>query len=100
MSLTASEYFSYHISDSRNLVHATRLDFPAVTVCNMCPIRASALSKMAAASVQEQEVVEAASAEAKKKKRAVGMHINIIDNRSECITIVIIPLCCTALIFI
>lgn len=40
-------YFSHPVDVTITLLHQTELVFPAVTICNMSPVRASSLAKMA-----------------------------------------------------
>lgn len=70
VTIVSINFFSYKVGVTVKLQHEKELTFPAVTICNMSPVRKSAL---------EASGMEDLSASAKKrKKRAVGKNIIVV----------------------
>jgi len=55
------KFFSYPVAVGIAIQHANDLDFPAVTICNMSPLRASAFNE---------STLQTSSAKRRRKKRS------------------------------
>ena len=62
--------FSFGVTVRVELLHANEMRFPAVTVCNMSPVRKSAAVRMAQQKQAAAEQVHARKKKRKRKKRA------------------------------
>jgi hypothetical protein len=64
-------YFRYPVDVTIRLLHQSELNFPAVTVCNMSPIKKSALeaANTAASTASSSPATSTASTVRKRKKR-------------------------------
>ena len=62
--------FSFGVTVRVELLHANEMRFPAVTVCNMSPVRKSAAVRMAQQKQAAAEQVQARKKKRKRKKRA------------------------------
>ena len=63
---TTGLFFSFNVNVRVELLHANEMTFPAVTVCNMSPVRKSALAKMLQ---QKQDAEESEKRRRNKRKR-------------------------------
>ena len=75
LTVTMMEYSSFNVSEMRQVVHATQMVFPAVTICNMCPVRQSALERNPhLVDRNKRDVVEASepSMAKSRRKRSAG----------------------------
>ncbi|KAI0226439.1 hypothetical protein LSAT2_023023 [Lamellibrachia satsuma] len=59
-------FFSFKVNVRVELLHANEMRFPAVTVCNMSPVRKSAIARI---TQQKETITEPAKTKKKKRKR-------------------------------
>ena len=75
-----SLYLTYPVSVSVSVVNEPRLQFPAVTICNVNPINKTAWTLFQAASASVANVATPEpGVRRKRKKRALGVHLMLIN---------------------
>lgn len=77
--LQTFDYLEREIKTSVEIVHANNLDFPAVTLCNMSPIKKSALMKSRYSNIfTNADELKETEKKKKKKRKKRGAYGKII----------------------